>query len=184
MLVAAIGTVGLGMDQDGIGLDRVFGVGDDREVCVDYLDQFECRFGNLFGFGGHGGDFVALAAHAAHLQREVVAGDADRTLIRDVCGGDDHVHPRQGSGRRGVDGLDQGMDAARAQDLAVQLARQVDVMDVARPAAGLLGRIHLRDALADQRIGFDDTGFLLCDGHGMLLYSAAPQATTASTIFL
>ncbi len=182
--VGAVGAVRLGMDQDRVRLDRILGIGDNRQVFVLYLDQLERRLGDFLRLGGHGGDFVALAADAADLEREVVLGDADRALVGNVGGGDHHMHAGQGLRRRRVDRLDQGVDAARAQDLAVQLARQVDVMDVARPAAGFFGRIHLRDALADQRIGFDDTGFLLCDGHGMLLYSAAPQATTASTIFL
>jgi hypothetical protein len=167
------------------GLDRILGIADHRQVFVLDLDQLQRRLGDFLGFGGHGGDLVALAADAADLEREVVLGDADRALVGNVGGGDHHMHAGQGLRRRGVDRLDQGVDAARAQDLAVQLARQVDVVDVARAAAGLLGRIHFRDALADQRIGLDDAGFLFCDCHGCSFrYCAAPQATTASTIFL
>jgi hypothetical protein len=115
-------------------------------------------------------DSAATAAISSRwLQREVVLGDADRALVGNVGGGDHHVHAGQGFRRRSVDGLDQGVDAARAQDLAVQLPREVDVMDVARAAAGLLGRIHFRDALADQRIGLDDAVLFFGDCHGVLL---------------
>jgi hypothetical protein len=164
--VRAVRAMGFGMDQDGIRLDRVFGIADHRQVLVLDLDQLQRGFGDFFRFGGHRRDLVALAAHAAHFQREVVLGDADRALVGDVGGGDHHMHAGQGFCRRGVDGLDQGMDACRPEDLAVQLAGQVDVVDVARAAAGLVGRIHFWDALADQRVGLDDAVFLFGDCHG------------------
>jgi hypothetical protein len=105
------------------GLIAVLGIGDDRQVFVLDLDQLQRRLGDFLRLGGHGGDFVALAADAADLQREVILGDADRALVGNVGGGDHHMHAGQGLRRRGVDRLDQGVDAAGAQDLAVQLAR-------------------------------------------------------------
>ena len=115
----------------------------------------------------------------------MILGYADRALVDDVGCGDHRVHPGQRPGRGGVDAHDAGVHALRAQDLAVELTRQIDVVDVARLAAGFLRRVHFRDALADKRIGLDEPGFLFANVHGVApCLSALFTEAIASTIFL
>ncbi len=67
-----------------------------------------------------------------------------------VRGGDDGVHTGQGLGPGGVYGHDAGMGPAAAQNLAVQHAGQLDVLDVSRLPRHLVRGVQLGDALADQ----------------------------------
>jgi hypothetical protein len=132
------------------------------------------------GFGRDRGHLVAHAAHAVVLERQVVLGHADRALPGHVGRGDDGMHAGQGPCARHVDAHDAGVHAAGAQDRRVELAGQGDVVDVARPAARLLGRIHLGDALADQAGGLRGDRVR----HAASPFaSVRPASTIASTIF-
>ena len=157
--VLAAGLARLRMDQRRARLDRLCRVGEDGQVFVLHFDQPQRREGDLFGLRRHRGDLVAQAAHLVRLQRQVILGHAYRALIDDVRRGNHRMHTGQCLGRRGVDVLDAGMHALRAQDLAVELPRQIDVVDIARLAAGLLRRVHFRDALDDEGAGLDEFCF-------------------------
>jgi hypothetical protein len=161
VVVLRAGAVRLGVDQRRARLERVVRVGEDRQVLVLDLDQFQRRLGDGLRLRRDGGDLVAQAAHAVGFQREVVLGDADRALPGHVGGGDHRMHAGQRLRRRGVDGLDLRMHPGGAQDLAVELALHVEVLDVARLAAGFFRRIELGDALADEGILLDGFGHLI-----------------------
>ena len=62
----------------------------------------------------------------------------------------------------------------------MQLPGHVDVIDIARPAARLVRRVHLGDALADQRFLCHD---LICRAHAVFPYlTGSPASAMASTI--
>src|ERR1039457_6020289 len=115
----------------------------------------------------------------------MILGHADWALVDDIGCGDHHMHPGQRLGRRCVYALDARMHARRAQDLAVELPRQIDVVDVARLAAGLLRRVHFLDALAAEGIGCNKPDFVFTNVHGVTpCLSALWTEAMASTIFL
>ncbi len=150
---------------------------DGVQILVLDVDQRQRLLGDLDAVGRDRRDLVAQAPHLVALERHVVLGeDAERPLVRHVGGGQHRVHAGQRPGPARVDAHDARMHARRAQDLRVELAGEIQIVQVARLAARLVGRVELRDALADERP-------LLDHGGGAGHHSPFAAAPIASTIF-
>ncbi len=132
-------------------------VGDSRQILVLDFDQRERRLGDFDAVGRNRGDFVAQAPHLVALERHVILGDdAERTLVGHVGRGEHRTHARQRFRALRVDAHDPRVDPRAAQDLRVELAGEIQIVQVARLAARLVRRVELGDPLADQRAFLDD----------------------------
>jgi hypothetical protein len=112
------------------------------------VDQLQRLLGDGRGLGRHRRDLVADAAHRADLERQLVVREAEGVLL-DVGAGDDRQHARQRDGAPGVDPHQPRVRVARAEDLAVDQPRQVEVVQEARAPGDLVGPVALGDAGAD-----------------------------------
>lgn len=119
-----------------------------RQHAVVDSDQLGGVAGDVARFGDDKGDRVADMAHAAGGERRARRhdhrldarhlGDARQradALGRQVGGGEDAADAGERARRRGIDRRDLRMAVRRAQHDAVELARRVDVLDEAAPAA-------------------------------------------------
>src|SRR5207245_1222193 len=112
------------------------------------VDQGQRLFGDLRRLGRHRRHLVADTAHLAALERELVLGEAEGPLL-DVLAGQYRKHARQRPRPTRVDPDDARVRHRRAQNLPVQEPRQLQVVQIARPARDLVRAVPLRGRLAD-----------------------------------
>ena len=132
------------------GAHGIVRVGDDRQVFILDVDQFERRLRLSLSFGDHERELLAHPAHAVsgeHRRIEQVQAE----LV------DRHIFGREGRhdalgllGARRVQPLDARMRRARVQRLHPQLVRQVDVARIARRAGQLAQRVDTRVRFAQR----------------------------------
>ena len=112
-----------------------------QRVVID-LDQLGRVARDLARVGDDEGDGIADMPHLVGGQREARRHDHRRgrrhlgdarhraePLRRQIAGGEDATYPRQGARRTGIDAGNLGMGMRRAQHMAVELARRVDIVD-------------------------------------------------------
>ena len=166
------------------GLDHVLHVGQDF---VGDLDQLDRLFGDVRAGGGHRGHDVAVVEHlvAGHaVARNMLRVDGQLAHhggagadVGHIVSSDDGLHPGQGRGRGGVDGLDGGVGVRTAQHLAVQQTGRVDVRAVFGPTGDLV------DAVVADRARADDFELVFLRGcHVYLPCISAAASCTALTI--
>ena len=153
-------------DDRGVRLHRVPDLEDRVEHFVLDVDQLEGLGGDMRVGGRHGGDGVAVVVNLAarehvgalEFKRKTGRFAAAGELVARVGeggAGNDCANTVQGLGAAGVDADDAGMGVRAAQDLAMQLAGQVDVGTVARFAGDLF------EAVVANRPGSNDLVFLV-----------------------
>jgi len=129
-------------------------VEDRGQLRVLDADEVERRLGELRRFRRDRGDLVADAADLAALERRLVPGEAEPDRL-DVVARQNAEDARERPRPRGVDPEDPRVRDARAEDLPVGQARQLEVVEVARAARHLLGAVALLDRRADDLEGVD-----------------------------
>ena len=149
------------IDDDGQGLvldlDQVRGVGGDIAVGRDDEGDLLVLEQDL-AVGEHHLDVAGKGRHPGQID------------ALEVLGGEHREHARHGLGLGGVDLHDAGVGMARAMEVAVHHARQLDVVDV---IAFALGEAHVLDALALAAHALKLFGALERSGKGSVVHSAA-----------
>ena len=149
------------VDDDGQGfvldLDQVRGVGGDIAVGRDDEGDLLVLEQDL-AVGEHHLDVAGKGRHPGQID------------ALEVLGGEHCEHARHGLGLGGVDLHDAGVSMARAMEVAVHHARQLDVVDV---IAFALGEAHVLDALALAAHALKLFGALERSGKGSVVHSAA-----------
>ena len=153
---------------------RLERIDDDRKSFVLDLDQVGGVGGDI-AVGRHDeGDLLVLEQHLAVGEHHLdVAGERRHPGEIDaleVLGGQHREHAGHGLGLGGVDLHDAGVSMARAMEVAVQHARQLDVVDV---IAFALGEAHVLDALALAAHALKFFGALERSGKRGVVHSAA-----------
>ncbi len=130
--------------------EGLLGIGDGLERPVLDVDEIERPERGLLVAGDHRGDRVAHVAHALGGERVLVLrhrqnpeGDGE------ILAGEHEVHARARLRARHVDRFDRRMRMRRAQQLAMQHARQHHVVGEARQARHLGAAVHAAPRLAD-----------------------------------
>ena len=122
------------------GVHRLERIDDDREGLVLDLDQVGGVGGDIAVGGDDEGDLLVLEQDLAVGEHHLdVAGEGRHPGEIDaleVLGGQHREDARHGLGLGGVDLDDAGVGVARAMEVAVQHARQLDVVDVIAFALG------------------------------------------------
>ena len=131
-------------DRGGAGGERCPAVDDGRQRLVVDLDQLGRFARDLLAVGHDEGHRIADMAHAAHGQRRPRrhdqrlhrrhAGQRTESVGGEIGSRVDALHAGQRRAPRNVDPLDERMGVRRAQHVAVQGGRSVDVGDVAAAA--------------------------------------------------
>jgi len=122
---------------------------DARQVFVLDLDQRRSRCSAISSVSAATAAISSCSQRTLSLSAYVVANEAELEA-GGVLAGQHRVDAGQLLGGCGVDANDSRVRAAGEQHLADQHLRQHHVVDVARLAGGLVGRIGLLHALADQ----------------------------------
>src|SRR5207248_2544559 len=100
--------------------------------------------------GGDRGDGVADEANLVGAERVLVLADGE-DAVRDgqVFAGDDGMDAGEGRRLRGVNGFDERVWEVRAEDFAVEHARQAYVVGELRLTDALRARVNLAEGLTD-----------------------------------
>ena len=123
---------------------------DGREQLVFHVDQSERVERRVFVHGRNRGDRLTHIPHLADCQRRfVLSGRHDAHELGHVRTKDDVDHAGMGKGAGDVDRHDPGVSVGRAQEPAVQHARQKDVVRVFRAARQMVPGVDLGQAMAD-----------------------------------
>jgi hypothetical protein len=134
----------------GIG-EALFGRGDRRQGPVLHVDQLQRLGRGLLVDRDHRGHRVADVAHALARERMLVLRHRhDAVGDRELGAGEHQVHARMRLRARNVDRLDQRVRLRRAQQLAMQHARQDEVVGEARLADRLGAAVDAAARLADR----------------------------------
>ena len=173
-----VGALGLVLDvlaQDGrVRVHRLERVDDDRERLVLDLDQVRGVGGDIAVGRDDEGDLLVLEQDLAVGEHHLdVAGEGRHPGEIDaleILGGQHRKHPRHGLGLRRIDLDDARVRMARAMEVAVQHARQLDVVDV---VAAPLREAYVLDALALAAHALKLFGALERGGSGGVVHSAA-----------
>ena len=162
----------------GVGIHRLERIDHDRQRFVFNHHLVDAVVGRIAIGGDHEGDFLILEQHLAvgqhhlHVARERRhPGEVDG-LQR--LGGDDRQHARHFQRLGVVDLLDARMRVRRADEIAVQHARQLQVVDVIALA---LGEANILDPLALAAHAFE-LGFALFPRGSHVVHSAASLNST------
>ena len=177
MLALAVRAVGLVLevlaDHRRVRRHRLERIDVDRERLVFDLDQFGGVGGGVAVFGDHEGDFLVLKQHLAVGQHHLhVAGERRHPGEVDGfqrLGGEHRDDAGHGRGLGGVDLLDAGVRVRRADEVAVEHARQFQIVDVIALA---LDEADVLDALAPAAHAFELFG-AFGGGGGHVVHSAA-----------
>jgi hypothetical protein len=131
-------------DRGRAGGERRRTVDDGRQRLVLDLDQLGRLVRDLRAVGDDEGHRIADMAHTAQGQRRARrhdqrlhrchAGQRTKSVGREIGRGINAAHPGKRRGRQNVDPPDQRMSMRRAQHVAMQAGRDVDVVDVAAAA--------------------------------------------------
>ena len=161
--------------QDGrILVHRLERIDDNREGLVLDLDQVRGVGGDIAVGGDDEGDLLVLEQDLAVGEHHLdVAGEGrhpGQIDALEILGGEDREDARHGLGLGRVDLHDAGVGVARAMEVAVQHAGQLDVVDV---VAAALREAHVLDALALAAHALKLFGALERSGSGGVVHSAA-----------
>ena len=155
------------------GVHRLERIDHDRQRLVFDLDRVDAVIGGVAVGGDHEGDFLVLEQHLAVGQHHLhVAGQRRHPGEVDGLqrlGGDHREHARHLQRLLGVDRLDARMGVRRADEIAMQHARQLQVVDIVALA---LGEADVLDALALAAHAFE-FGFALFPRGSHVVHSAA-----------
>ncbi len=142
--------------------ERLLGIGDGLERLVLDVDEIERLERGLLVAGDHRGDRVAHVAHALRRERVLVLRHRqDPEGDRKILAGEHEVHARACLRARHVDRFDRRVRMRRAQQLAMQHARQHHVVGEAREARHLGAAVHAAARLADHVETFPGRHILL-----------------------
>ena len=147
----------LGVQQHGVGRERVGGGEIGRQLLHLHLDERERRLGGGVVDRGDGGDRLAAIAHLVARQRMLGARDRQHAegLVA-IGAGDDRLHAGKLQRLRDVDVDDLGMRIGAAIDAAGQRAGlDRKVGGVFGAAGDLLRAVHHRHVVADVVRGHD-----------------------------
>ncbi len=162
-----------------VGVHRLERIDDDRQFLVFDLDEVGGVGGDVAIGGDDEGDLLVLEQHLAVGEHHLhVAGERRHPGEIDaleLLGGEHGDDAGHGLGLRRVDVLDARMGAAGAMKIAVQHARQFEVVDV---IAAALGEAHVLDALALAAHALQLLGALDGGGRGRGVHSAASLYST------
>ena len=129
----------------------LFDARDALQLLVHDLDEVHRVEGRVLVNGRDRRDGVADEAHALDAQRVLVLTDGEDAVgDGQVLARDDGVDAGERERLRRVDALDARVRLGRAEDFAVEHARQRDVVGEARLAHALRARVHLAEGLADR----------------------------------
>ena len=129
----------IGPEHEGIGLERLERVDDDRQRLVVDEDGGDAVGGGVARGGDDRGDLLGLVHHGVDRQHHLhVAGQRrhpGQLVAVQVLAGHDRGDARDLERLGRVDRLDLGVGVRAADDVEPELARQVDVVDVLALAA-------------------------------------------------
>ena len=166
VLALAVGAVHLVLDvlaqQRRVGRHRLEGIDQGRQLLVFDLDQFG-GIGRGIAVGRHHeGHFLVLEQHLLLGQDRLHVAGQGRHVVQaerlQVGCGQHRDHARHLQRLRGVDLLDPGVAIGRAHEIAVEHARQLEVVDVVALALGEARVFHAL-ALAAHALQFLGAGF-------------------------
>ena len=145
------------VELHGIGSDGLLRIEVRGQVLVLDLDELEGGRGDGVGIRRDGRDLIAHVAHAGvehalALEDVPVLPVAVEAHVGGVLVCDDRADAGQGLGGARVDGGDVGVGVRGEQDLGVEHAGQLHVIDVLQLARHLEPRIEHRRRLADHPV--------------------------------
>ena len=162
----------------GVGVHRLERIDHHRQRFIFDHDLVDAVIGGIAVGGDHEGDFLILEQHLAVGQHHLhVAGQCRHPGEVDGLqrlGGDHRQHARHLQRLFRVDRFDAGMGVRRADEVAVQHARQLDVVDIIALA---LREAGVLDALALAAHAFEGSGALFPRG-SHVVHSAASLNST------
>ena len=124
-----------------------------RQRLVVDLDQLERVLRDVRGLRHHRRDLLALEANLVRYEDGLgVAGERrhpGEVVLRHQLAGHDRHDARKLLGARGVDRVEARVRERAAQELEVEHARQLDVVEVVALAADEAGILLARDGVAD-----------------------------------
>ena len=145
------------LDERAVRADRLLGVDDDWQLLQLVAHVLEGVESLVLGVSDDRGELLALVHHLVDGEGEVVAHQevlhhvAPRFDLADDVGAGEHgMHARLPERRRRVDGEQPGVRHRAAQDLGVEHAGQLDVVDEARGTGEQRQVLAARDGLPDE----------------------------------
>ena len=174
-----------------VRIQRLERIDQRRQLLVVDLDQLDRVRGGIAVGRDHERDLLALEQHLLVGQHRLHVAGERRHVVEierlQVGGGQDRLDARHLERRGGVDPLDPRMAVGRADEVAEQHARQLDVVDIVALAAGEAGvldplpgaaqALELRGALARARYRRVHSAASFC------AFSWSAAARTALTMF-
>ena len=163
---------------------------DRRQYLVFDLDQFRRIARLIQRLGDHEGDAVARIAHLVRGQQGPLphvtagavaiphrrnAGQGAEALGLDIRAGQHQQDPGRRLGRFGIDGFDAGMGMGRAQDMALGLEGQIDVVQIATIAGQQASILRAPNGFSRAKLAHRDHAFF--SRHGKPVEQAAADET-------